>query len=96
MNCTCKFFTLAGLLALPLTADAGDALVEHIAGYWRDGEGRERVPQRSEALQIVQPIESLDAVIDDVRRREEGREPLLVTTAARSSSKGKTSNDWWR
>jgi hypothetical protein len=65
--------------------EAQRALVDHIAGYWKDGEGAERVPQRSEALKIVQPIASLDEVIDDVRRREEGREPLLVTTAARSA-----------
>jgi hypothetical protein len=65
--------------------EAQRALVEHITGYWKHGEGRERVPQRSEALEMVEPIPSLDAVIEAVKRREEGREPLLVTTAARSS-----------
>jgi hypothetical protein len=61
------------------------ALVDHITGYWRDGEGRERVPQRSEALSLVQPIPSLEDAIADVRDREGGRDPILVTTAARSS-----------
>lgn len=65
--------------------EAQRSLVEHITGYWKDGEGKERVPQRSEALGIVRPIPSLDEVIRDVREREGGRDPLLVTTAARSS-----------
>jgi hypothetical protein len=65
--------------------EAQRALVEHITGYWRDGEGKERVPQRSEALSMVEPVPSLDAALADVRAREGGREPLLVTTAARSS-----------
>jgi len=65
------------------------ALVEHIAGYWRDGEGKERVPQRSEALSLVEPIASIDEAIADVRARE-GREPLLVTTAARASRSKKS------
>jgi len=70
--------------------EAQRSLVEHITGYWKDGEGRERVPQRSAALEIVEPIPSLDAVIEDVKRREDGREPMLVTTAARSSRSPKS------
>jgi hypothetical protein len=31
MTFTCKFFAVAGLLALPLAVEAGDALVEHLA-----------------------------------------------------------------
>lgn len=69
--------------------EAQRALVEHIAGYWRDGEGKERVPQRSEALSLVHPIASLDEAIADVRARE-GKEPLLVTTAAKASRSKKS------
>jgi hypothetical protein len=65
--------------------EAQRALVDHITGYWRDGEGRERVPQRSEALSLVEPLASLEDAMDAVRAREQGRDPILVTTAARSS-----------
>ncbi len=65
--------------------EAQRALVDHITGYWRDGEGRERVPQRSEALSLVEPLASLEDALRAVSAREGGREPLLVTTAARST-----------
>ncbi|MDP3277619.1 MAG: RNA methyltransferase [Deltaproteobacteria bacterium] len=64
--------------------EAQRALVDHITGYWRDGEGAERVPQRSEALRQVEAVASLEDAIADITKREQ-KSPLLVTTAARSS-----------
>lgn len=61
------------------------ALVEHITGYWRDGEGRQRVPERSEALSLVEAVESLALAIEAVQRLEGGVAPMLVTTAAKGA-----------
>jgi hypothetical protein len=62
--------------------EAQRALVEHILGYWCEGDGARRVPERSEALSRVVPIESVEAAI--AAARGEGPEPIVVTTAARS------------
>ena len=61
--------------------EAQRALVEHILGYWRDGDGARRVPERAEALAIVSAVPSLaDA------RAQLGGQPLVLTTAARGRS----------
>lgn len=63
--------------------EAQRALVAHITGYWREGEGSSRVPERSEALSLVEATSSLEDAMDAVRKLEGGKEPLLVTTAAK-------------
>jgi hypothetical protein len=60
------------------------ALVKHILGYWREGAGGQRVPERGDALSVVQEVASLDDALDDATRRE-GMRPLVITTAARSN-----------
>jgi hypothetical protein len=62
------------------------ALVDHITGYWRDGDGQRRVPERTEALSIVEAVDSLASVIAKVTELEGGTAPLLVTTAARGGA----------
>ena len=64
----------------PVTAQRD--LVRHILGYWREGRGGERVPERTDALSIVDDVASLEAAVADVTARE-GAPPKVVTTAAR-------------
>jgi hypothetical protein len=59
--------------------EAQRALVDHILGYWRDGDGGRRVPERAEALSRVVARPSIEDVIRDL-----GGDPLIMTTAARS------------
>jgi hypothetical protein len=64
--------------------EAQRALVRHIMGYWREGGGSKRVPERAEALSIVREVSSLAEAIEAVTAAE-GQRPTTVTTAARSS-----------
>ncbi|MDB4932503.1 MAG: tRNA (Guanine37-N1) -methyltransferase [Myxococcaceae bacterium] len=64
----------------PITAQRD--LVNHILGYWRVGKGGERVPERTEALSIVEDVDSIEAAIAAITARE-GRAPRVVTTAAK-------------
>ncbi len=59
--------------------EAQRALVEHILGYWRDGDGGRRVPERAEALSRVTPVATLDEALAAI-----GGDPIVCTTAARS------------
>ncbi|MBL8602823.1 MAG: RNA methyltransferase [Myxococcales bacterium] len=80
---TGRSYGLAGYYVVtPVTAQR--ELVEHILGHWRGGSGGERVPERAEALSLVKPVASLDAVLQELRSIE-GADPLVVTTAARAS-----------
>lgn len=65
----------------PVTAQRD--LVNHILGYWREGKGGDRVPERTEALSIVEDIESIEAAIAAITAKE-GRAPRVVTTAAKA------------
>jgi tRNA (guanine37-N1)-methyltransferase len=57
-------------------------LVDRILEHWRTGAGRRRVPERSRALAIARPIESVEAVVAAIAERE-GRAPRVWATAAR-------------
>lgn len=57
-------------------------LVAHVLGYWREGKGGERVPQRAEALSIVRAVPSFDDALADIRARE-GADAVVMTTCAR-------------
>ena len=59
--------------------EAQRALVEHILGYWRDGDGARRVPERGEALARVEAVDSIDRVLERI-----GPSAMVLTTAARS------------
>ena len=43
--------------------EAQRLLVEHIVGYWRDGDGGKRVPERAEALSRVEVVSSVDEAV---------------------------------
>lgn len=63
--------------------EAQRALVRHILGYWNDGPGGNRVPERADALSIIEPVHSLEECIARITA-DEGAAPTVVTTAARS------------
>ncbi len=63
--------------------EAQRALVKHILGYWREGSGGTRVPERAEALSIVRDVDSIGDALADIERIE-GARPRVYTTAARS------------
>ena len=58
--------------------EAQQALVTHIVGHWRAGEGGQRVPERAEAMRLVQTAPSLEAVCQELQRIE-GAAPTVVT-----------------
>jgi hypothetical protein len=58
-------------------------LIHHILGYWREGKGGERVPERTEALSIIEHADSIEAAIAGITARE-GVAPRVVTTAAKA------------
>ncbi len=64
--------------------EAQRALVRHILGYWREGSGGQRVPERGDALSIVREVASLDEALADIAAAE-GAAPTVYTTAARTS-----------
>jgi len=57
-------------------------LVRRILDHWTTGAGRKRMPERWEALSLVDPVLGLDDALADIERRE-GVRPKLVVTAAR-------------
>jgi len=62
--------------------EAQRALVSHIVGHWRGGEGGQRVPERAEAMGLVRPVPSLETALQELQT-EWGQTPFVVTTAAR-------------
>jgi hypothetical protein len=56
-------------------------LVEKILDHWRKGYGASYNPLRKEAFEIVDVKESLEAVMEDVSVREEGKTRVVVTRA---------------
>jgi len=58
-------------------------LVRRILDHWTTGSGRKRMPERWEALSVVDPVVTLEDAIADVTQRE-GERPRLLVTAARA------------
>jgi hypothetical protein len=75
---TARTYDLAGYYVVT-PIEAQRALVGHILGYWREGDGGRRVPERNEALSRVQTVATVDEAL-----RAVGEQPLMITTAARS------------
>ncbi len=57
-------------------------LAQRIVEHWCRGHGATRVPERGEALSLVQTASTLDEVIASIES-ENGSRPLLVATSAR-------------
>ncbi len=60
------------------------ALVEKLLRHWKSGVGARRNPKRGEALSLIRLSESLDEVVDHIRRVH-GEAPVTVATTARGS-----------
>ncbi len=57
-------------------------LVESIISHWTTGVGGQRHPKRKRALELIRVADSLEAVCEDIGRRE-GISPKTVVTSAR-------------
>ena len=57
-------------------------LVRRIASHWLEGHGAERVPERADAMRLLDTVETLDQAIDAVTE-EAGARPAVVATCAR-------------
>ena len=78
---TAKTYGAAGYFVVtPVTAQR--KIVDAILAHWTEGPGRQRVPQRGEALALVRPVHSIAEALDRV-----GRPATLVATAARSAGR---------
>lgn len=76
-----RTYDLAGyFLVTPIGAQR--AIVERILEHWRTGPGVRRVPERAEALALVEPVSSLSDAIAAIAQRH-GRRPFIVATTAR-------------
>lgn len=74
-------FGLAGFFVVS-PIEAQRQLVVRILEHWRSGAGLRRMPHRSEALAICQPVASIEEAIGVIGARE-GRAPRVLATAAR-------------
>jgi hypothetical protein len=63
--------------------EAQHPVIHRIVDHWRDGAGARRIPQRSEALALVRPCESIEGAVAQIEQRE-GQRPRLVATSAHS------------
>ncbi|MCA9603802.1 MAG: RNA methyltransferase [Polyangiales bacterium] len=76
-----RSYGLAGYFVVtPIAAQR--ELVDKILEHWRSGSGASRVPERGEALKLVNLAHSLSEVIARVEATE-GRRPRVVLTAAK-------------
>ncbi len=62
--------------------DAQIELVSRILKHWRDGFGARRVPNRVEAMNLVQVNRTLDEAVSAIMGDREGR-PVIISTCAR-------------
>jgi hypothetical protein len=72
--------------------EAQRTLVDRILDHWRAGAGARRVPERTVALSICTPVESVEAAIAAIETSE-GVRPAIWVTAARAPE-GKTILSW--
>lgn len=76
-----RTYDLAGYFVVA-PIEAQRQLVDRILEHWTEGAGARRVPERSEALSICEPIATLEEAIAAITERE-GRPPMVVATGAR-------------
>ena len=69
--------------------EAQHPVVQRILDHWREGSGKNRFPERAEALSIVEISSSIEDAIARIEQRE-GQAPRLVVTSARPGA-GRTS-----
>ena len=59
------------------------AFVERVIGHFVEGPGRTLNPQRSETLEFLEVLPSLDVLIEEVERKESKKPRCVATTARR-------------
>jgi hypothetical protein len=59
------------------------ALASKIVAHWVEGYGASRVPERGEALRLVETADSLERAIERVAE-DSGKRPIVVATCARA------------
>jgi hypothetical protein len=62
--------------------EAQHPVVQRIVDHWTSGAGRQRFPERGEAIALVQLCLSIDDAIAEIEARE-GEAPRLVVTSAK-------------
>jgi hypothetical protein len=62
--------------------EAQHPVVQRIVDHWTSGAGRQRFPERGEAIALVQLCRSIDDAIAEIEARE-GETPRLVVTSAK-------------
>jgi hypothetical protein len=62
--------------------DAQIELVTRILDHWRKGYGAKRVPNRVDAMNLIQVSRSLDDAIDEIKAGREVK-PVIISTCAR-------------
>lgn len=75
-----RTFGLAGYFVVS-PVDAQRRIVERILEHWHQGEGKERIPERGEALSRCAPVPLLADAVAEIERRE-GKAPVIVATSA--------------
>lgn len=78
-----RTYGLAGYYVVsPITAQ--HAIVQRILDHWKPGNpGAGRIPQRAEALRLIQVARSIEDSVADIERRE-GQAPRVWATGARA------------
>ncbi len=81
-----RTFGLAGYFVVtPVTAQR--QLVEQIVGHWTHGAGREHNDKRSDALELVRVVATLEDAVREIAEQT-GAPPLVVATGARPRAAG--------
>jgi hypothetical protein len=75
-----RTYDLAGYFVVtPITAQR--AIVDRILEHWDTGPGQRRVPERRDALGLIETVASLEEATAAIAERHEKRPHVLVTTA---------------
>ena len=62
-------------------------LVTRVISHWTNGAGSTYNPKRREALELIRVRETLESVIDDIRKNSpDGKDPRTVVTSARDQN----------
>ena len=78
---SCRSYGLTGYFVItPIAAQR--ELVHKILEHWVEGSGKRRVPERSVALSLCEPIDSIEAARAAIEQRH-GVPPRIVITAAK-------------
>ncbi len=77
----CTYGVSACYIVTPLKDQ--QALAHRLTSHWIDGRGGEILPERREALKILQVVETLAEAREDILRRT-GEQPVVWATSARN------------